>query len=61
MRTIQHWIGGSSTTGVSTRTAPVFDPATGQQQAQVLLAEPSDVDNAVDAARKGFEKWRQVS
>jgi malonate-semialdehyde dehydrogenase (acetylating) / methylmalonate-semialdehyde dehydrogenase len=61
MRTIQHWIGGSSTTGVSTRTAPVFDPATGQQQAEVLLAEPRDVDTAVDAARKGFEKWRQVS
>jgi malonate-semialdehyde dehydrogenase (acetylating)/methylmalonate-semialdehyde dehydrogenase len=46
---------------VSTRTAPVFDPATGQQQSEVLLAEPSDVDTAVDAARKGFEKWRQVS
>jgi len=61
MRTIQHWIGGSSTTGVSTRTAPVFDPATGQQHAEVLLAEPSDVDTAVDAARKGFEKWRQES
>jgi malonate-semialdehyde dehydrogenase (acetylating) / methylmalonate-semialdehyde dehydrogenase len=61
MRTVQHWIGGSHTAGASTRTAPVFDPATGQQQAEVLLAEPGDVDAAVDAARKGFEKWRQVS
>jgi malonate-semialdehyde dehydrogenase (acetylating)/methylmalonate-semialdehyde dehydrogenase len=61
MKTVQHWISGSTTTGASTRTAPVFDPATGQQQAEVVLAEPSDVDAAVDAARKGFEKWRQVS
>jgi malonate-semialdehyde dehydrogenase (acetylating)/methylmalonate-semialdehyde dehydrogenase len=61
MKTVQHWMGGSTTTGASTRTAPVFDPATGQQQAEVLLAEPGDVDAAVDAARKGFEKWRQVS
>jgi malonate-semialdehyde dehydrogenase (acetylating)/methylmalonate-semialdehyde dehydrogenase len=61
MKTVQHWIDGSGTTGASTRTAPVFDPATGQQQAEVLLAEPADVDAAVAAARKGFEKWRQVS
>jgi malonate-semialdehyde dehydrogenase (acetylating)/methylmalonate-semialdehyde dehydrogenase len=61
MRTVQHWIGGATTSGASTRTASVFDPATGQQQAEVLLAEPGDVDAAVAAARKGFEKWRQVS
>ena len=61
MNTIQHWIGGSTTTGASTRTAPVFDPATGQQQAEVLLAETGDVDAAVAAARKAFESWRDVS
>src|SRR5690242_3727929 len=61
MKTVQHWIGGSATVGASTRTAPVFDPATGQQRAEVLLAETGDVDAAVAAARKGFEQWRQVS
>ena len=61
MNTIQHWIGGSTTTGASTRTAPVFDPATGQQQSEVLLAETADVDAAVAAARKAFESWRDVS
>jgi malonate-semialdehyde dehydrogenase (acetylating)/methylmalonate-semialdehyde dehydrogenase len=61
MRTIQHWIDGSGTHGSSTRTAPVFDPATGRQQAEVLLADAGDVDAAVAAARKGFEKWRHVS
>ena len=33
MRTIEHWIGGSATPGSSTRTAPVCNPATGEQQA----------------------------
>ena len=41
MRTIQHWIDGAETRGSSTRTGPVFNPATGEQQAEVLLAEQS--------------------
>ena len=47
MRKIEHWIGGCETTGASTRTAPVWNPATGDQQAEVLLAETADVDAAV--------------
>jgi len=27
MRTIQHWIAGSETTGTPTRFGPVYDPA----------------------------------
>ncbi|MGQ7298275.1 hypothetical protein, partial [Quadrisphaera sp. KR29] len=27
---VQHWIDGAATSGASTRTADVFDPATGQ-------------------------------
>ena len=37
VRTIEHWIGGTQTPGMSTRHAPVWNPATGEQQAQVLL------------------------
>ena len=61
LRTIEHRIGGSQTTGSSTRTSPVWDPATGQQQAQVLLAEPADVDAAVKTARDAFATWGDVS
>jgi malonate-semialdehyde dehydrogenase (acetylating)/methylmalonate-semialdehyde dehydrogenase len=61
MRTIQHSIAGSETTGASTRFDPVWNPATGAQQAQVALAEPADVDAAVAAAKKAFEDWREVS
>ena len=61
MRTVEHWIDGRSTTGSSTRTSPVWNPATGEQQAEVLLAEPADVDAAVRVARAAFADWSQSS
>jgi malonate-semialdehyde dehydrogenase (acetylating) / methylmalonate-semialdehyde dehydrogenase len=61
LETIRHHIGGTATTGASTRTAPVYDPASGQEQRHVLLAEPEDVDAAVQAAKAAFETWRDVS
>ena len=61
MRTIEHWIGGKATPGSSTRTAPVFNPATGEQQAEVVLASQRDVADAVAAADTAFEEWSQTS
>src|SRR6516225_9907756 len=60
-RTIQHRIAGREEHGSSARTAPVYDPATGEQQAEVVLADPNDVDRAVQAAREAFESWQDVS
>jgi malonate-semialdehyde dehydrogenase (acetylating)/methylmalonate-semialdehyde dehydrogenase len=61
MRTIGHRIGAGETSGSSTQTAPVFNPATGEQQAEVVLADAQDVDRAVQAARAAFETWGDVS
>ncbi|TDE10644.1 CoA-acylating methylmalonate-semialdehyde dehydrogenase [Jiangella asiatica] len=61
MTTIEHWIGGGTTRAGSTRTSPVWNPATGERQAEVLLAEPADVDVAVTAAAAAFESWSQAS
>ncbi|HEY1093827.1 MAG TPA: CoA-acylating methylmalonate-semialdehyde dehydrogenase [Glycomyces sp.] len=61
MTTIEHWIGGAFTRGASTRTGSVFNPATGEAQKQVALAEASDVDAAVSAAAKAFESWGDSS
>lgn len=61
MHTIEHWIAGSPAAGCGSRTAPVFDPATGRQRASVLLAEPADVDAAVTAAVKAFDSWSESS
>jgi malonate-semialdehyde dehydrogenase (acetylating) / methylmalonate-semialdehyde dehydrogenase len=61
MNTIEHWIAGQATAGQSTRTAPVFNPATGEQQAEVLLASASDVDTAVAVAHDAAQEWAQSS
>jgi malonate-semialdehyde dehydrogenase (acetylating)/methylmalonate-semialdehyde dehydrogenase len=61
VRTIQHWIDGAETTGTGGRRGAVFNPATGEQQAEVVLAEQSDVDRAVAVAAAAFEEWSQSS
>ena len=61
MRTIEHWIDGRSSSGASTRRAPVFNPATGAQQAEVLLGSPRDVDTVVSSAASAFQAWSQAS
>src|SRR5919197_1900221 len=61
LRTIGHRIGGEEAPASSTRKAPVFDPATGEVQAEVVLGDAADVDRAVQAARTAFEKWGDVS
>jgi len=61
LKTIQHYIAGASTAGDSTRRSPVWEPASGTLQAEVLLAEASDVDRAVQAARSAFDSWSEVS
>jgi len=58
MKQIRHWIDGKLTSGTSERTGPVFNPAIGDQTAEVLLASASDVDGAVQTARRAFESWR---
>ena len=61
LKTVRHVIGGRETAGASTRAAPVWNPATGEHQAQVLLAETADVDVAVRAAHDAFASWGDVS
>jgi malonate-semialdehyde dehydrogenase (acetylating)/methylmalonate-semialdehyde dehydrogenase len=61
VKTIEHWIDGKRTAASSTRTAPVFNPATGEQQAEVLLAGDADVAAAVGCAKRAFETWSQAS
>ena len=58
MKQIQHWIDGQLTAGTADRSGPVFNPATGDQTGEVVLATASDVDLAVQPARRAFESWR---
>jgi malonate-semialdehyde dehydrogenase (acetylating) / methylmalonate-semialdehyde dehydrogenase len=61
MRRINHWIGGQAVPGTSGRTGPVWNPATGEQQAEVDLASVEEVDAAVGAAKAAFPAWRSTS
>ncbi len=52
---------GTSIDGTAARTAPVFDPATGEQTSEVVLATVKDVDHAVETAAEAFTSWRDTS
>jgi malonate-semialdehyde dehydrogenase (acetylating)/methylmalonate-semialdehyde dehydrogenase len=54
-------MGGKEWKGDSGRRSPVWNPATGEQQAWVTLASAADVDCAVKTAAQAFESWSQVS
>jgi malonate-semialdehyde dehydrogenase (acetylating)/methylmalonate-semialdehyde dehydrogenase len=58
---ISHWIDGKRDDGHSGRTGPVFDPATGKEQARVAFAGEEEVDKAVAAAKNAFSEWRGTS
>lgn len=60
MRTIDHFIGGRRVSGGSTATAPVYDPAKGEVQAEVPLASGPVLDEAVTAAKDAYPAWRRT-
>ena len=61
MKRISHWIGGRIVEGTSGRSGPVFDPATGEQVAEVDLASVEEVDTVVADARAAAPAWRATS
>ncbi|GIF21998.1 malonate-semialdehyde dehydrogenase (acetylating)/methylmalonate-semialdehyde dehydrogenase [Actinoplanes tereljensis] len=58
---IAHWIGGKSHAGTSGRVGPVFNPATGEQTAEVDLASAAEVADAVAVAKEAGVAWRSAS
>ena len=58
MKLINHWINGKPWDGTPERTGPVFDPASGQIQAEVAFASADVVDEAVAAAKAAFGSWK---
>ena len=61
MELVSHVIGGSVRTPSSDRRGPVFNPATGEQRAEVALASAAEVDEAVATAAAAFPGWRSTS
>src|SRR3954468_3513563 len=58
---IAHWIGGAEHAGTSGRVGPVFNPATGEQSAEVDLASEAEVGRAVAVAKEAAKGWRSAS
>jgi malonate-semialdehyde dehydrogenase (acetylating)/methylmalonate-semialdehyde dehydrogenase len=61
MNRISHWIDGQLVEGASGRTSVVFNPATGEQQGELDLATPDEVDHAVAVAKAAFPAWRATN
>ncbi|MBB3455754.1 malonate-semialdehyde dehydrogenase (acetylating)/methylmalonate-semialdehyde dehydrogenase [Rhizobium sp. BK313] len=57
MREIGHFIGGKHVAGTSGRTSNVYNPATGEVQATVALADVADIRAAVENAKAAQPKW----
>ena len=57
MRIIEHFVNGKSYSGESKKKGKIFNPATGDQEAEVKLATTKDVNEAVANAKKAFEAW----
>jgi len=61
MRTIMHVLDGQPWRGSPENTSAVYDPATGEQTSEVLLASPADVDEVVGRARLAAQAWGATS
>ena len=60
-RVIPHWINNSADHNDNGPTSPVWNPATGEVQAEVLLATQATVDAAVQSAAIAFARWSEES
>ena len=57
MLTIDNAIAGKLTRSASTRTQPVYNPATGEATATLPLSTLSEINAAVASAKKAFPAW----
>jgi succinate-semialdehyde dehydrogenase/glutarate-semialdehyde dehydrogenase len=59
--TVQLHIGGAWREASTAETLPVLNPATGEPVGTVPIASRDDLDEALEAAQRGFRTWKAVS
>ena len=57
MNLLEHFVGGKLISGSSDRKSKIFNPATGEQESEVRLASKTDLNQAVEVAKKAFETF----
>ncbi len=61
MKTIKHFVDGQKFSGSSKRVGKVFNPATGEQKSEVILANKEDLKKTVETAKNAFENWSNTT
>lgn len=57
MSLVEHIIAGERTSGESSDTAPIYNPATGEQSGVVTLGGAAEINKAVEVAKEAFKSW----
>ena len=61
MKTINHFIDGKIYSDNKSRKGPIFNPAIGEQIAEVELASKTTVEKAIESSSKAFLKWSKTT
>ena len=61
MKTVNHFIDGKIFSDSKSRKGPIFNPAIGEQIAEVELASKATVEKAIESSSKAFLKWSKTT
>ena len=61
MKTINHFIDGKIYSDNKSRKGPIYNPAIGEQIAEVELATKTTVEMAIENSKKAFLKWSKTT
>ena len=61
MKKINHFIDGKIYTEKNARLGKIFNPAIGEQIAEVELASKATVEMAIESSSKAFLKWSKTN
>jgi betaine-aldehyde dehydrogenase len=61
MKTLHNFIDGKKQASASGATSEIIDPVTGTPYATAPVSNAADIDQAVTAAAKAFEEWRETT
>ena len=61
MKTVSHFIDGKIYSDSKSRKGAIFNPAIGEQIAEVELADKATVEKAIENSSKAFLKWSKTT